>query len=135
MSDLGREYRKALEECFRAMDRRITELEAQLARSRDAARTSAYQLKAEFRARELETENYGLREALSSAEKRLGDHWHWQGDGTDDIQSLSCPVSIQPDKLQAIIERAEKAEDRARTLEAENDTMRQALDNERREPR
>jgi len=34
---------------------------------------------------------------------QVGEVWHWIGDGTDDLTTLTCPVLIQPDKLQALI--------------------------------
>jgi hypothetical protein len=34
----------------------------------------------------------------------------WQGDGEDHLESLTCPVVIQPDALAAALRRAEEAE-------------------------
>lgn len=39
----------------------------------------------------------------------IGEVWHWHGDGTDDIDTLTCPILIQPDQLLHLLLRAERA--------------------------
>jgi hypothetical protein len=29
----------------------------------------------------------------------IGEVWHWQGDGHDDLDSLVCPILIEPDQM------------------------------------
>jgi hypothetical protein len=38
-------------------------------------------------------------------DKSVGDYWAWQGDGTDNLQSLVCPVLIPAKDLEAILDK------------------------------
>lgn len=48
--------------------------------------------------REAEIERLRADNALYRA-KAAGDYWAWQGDGSDHLESLVCPVLIRPEKL------------------------------------
>jgi len=37
--------------------------------------------------------------------ERQGEVWYWQGDGNDNLESLTCPVLIEADDLRALLER------------------------------
>lgn len=55
-----------------------------------------------------EAEEEARREALRQEirDSDLSDHfWRWQGDGYDHLESLSCPVLIEPHQLAKIIDR------------------------------
>ncbi len=49
------------------------------------------------RVRWLEKDNVRLKEQLGD------DVWYWQGDGEDDLESLTCPVVITPDQLRSLL--------------------------------
>lgn len=48
------------------------------------------------------------REIVTLQEGAAGNYWHWQGDGEDHLESLSCPVLISADQLRAVL--AEKGD-------------------------
>lgn len=49
------------------------------------------------------------RAARQQAERvAVGEVWHWMGDGTDDLPSLTCPVLIQPEQLRALVEERDR---------------------------
>ena len=51
-----------------------------------------------------EKERAEVAEAELAKRKRLGiDPWHWMGDGSDHLESLACPILIEPDDLRAAI--------------------------------
>ena len=55
--------------------------------------------------------------------RQFGDVWHWMGDGSDNLASLTCPVLIQPEALLDIIEKAERLEQDNVKHVAVNDTL------------
>jgi len=53
-----------------------------------------------------------LREELQiHRDKAQDNYWAWQGDGEDHLESLVCPVLIQPSQLSAILQAAKAAEE------------------------
>lgn len=46
-------------------------------------------------------------ELQTHRDKARGDYWAWQGDGEDHLESLVCPVLIQPQQLIQILQAAE----------------------------
>ena len=40
--------------------------------------------------------------------ERIGEVWYWQSDGEDHLESLSCPVLINPMELKLLLEQALK---------------------------
>lgn len=76
-------------------------------------------------------ENAGMAQQIENLEhdtarlRRLKDDpWHWQGDGHDDLDTLSCPVLIEPEKLKALLDENAKLRERCETLEV---FLREAL--------
>lgn len=52
-----------------------------------------------------------LHQALDLAHSHnRGDVWYWQGDGTDELETLTCPVLIGPTDLAALIHSPTPAE-------------------------
>ncbi len=43
------------------------------------------------------------RQLQAYMEKANGEFWYWQGDGTDELESLTCPILIRADDLRAIL--------------------------------
>ena len=53
---------------------------------------------------EVEAENAKLRaEVQLHRDKARGDYWIWQGDGTDEPESLACPVLMHPEDLRKLL--------------------------------
>lgn len=71
-------------------------------RERDKWREGALQ---EAQLREYQDKEIRRWQQLSS-----DDYWAWQGDGTDNLESLTCNVRIMPQELLAIVKRSEAAE-------------------------
>jgi len=44
-------------------------------------------------------------EVAALRRERDGEAWYWQGDGTDHLESLTCPVLIEAEDLRALLER------------------------------
>lgn len=40
-------------------------------------------------------------------QKMAGNYWHWQGDGEDYVESLTCPILISADKMRGILAEVE----------------------------
>lgn len=43
-----------------------------------------------------------------NAEYQAQGHWAWQGDGTDDLESLTCPVLISANDLRNLIQKGQE---------------------------
>ena len=53
---------------------------------------------------EVVAENAKLRaEVQLHRDKARGDYWIWQGDGTDEPESLACPVLMHPEDLRKLL--------------------------------
>ncbi len=48
-----------------------------------------------------------MQEELIGLDNRLllGEFWYWMGDDNDHLESLTCPIIIQPEELKRLIER------------------------------
>ena len=49
-----------------------------------------------------------IRDREAERRGRYIDAWHWQDDGEDHLESLTCPVLIEAPELSALIEEAKK---------------------------
>ncbi len=47
-------------------------------------------------------------EKMALYRERIGEVWYWQGDGEDHVESLSCPILIEPEAMRAIHAEVEK---------------------------
>lgn len=73
------------------------------------------------RIRELEQQ---LAEAQTVAVRNHFEYWVWQGDGLDELETLTCPVLIRPEALLSMLKRAEAI---ATALEQQLAEVRQQL--------
>lgn len=75
----------------------IRQLSAELAEANKGL--SGYKAEHEL----LTTQVHNLRNDLNAhAQKSAGNYWSWQGDGSDHLESLTCPVLIPADRLRAL---------------------------------
>jgi hypothetical protein len=78
---------------------------------------------------EARAESATLHQEKIALEQKISNYWMWQGDGSDHLASLTCPILIDAAKLRDIIDRREaKAQaNRIRELETELATLRDDL--------
>jgi hypothetical protein len=52
------------------------------------------------------------RELITRREASKSNYWHWQGDGTDHVESLTCPILIRADQMREILDMLREARNR-----------------------